>query len=85
METGKLSKDYPQKFFAHVNRNKRLTARILQLRHPSDSLINSDKKMVELLKTTFLGFFREDEGSTPVLQPRTQTYMADLLPSTVCR
>ncbi len=35
--------------------------------------------MAELLKTTFLGFFREDEGSTPVLQPRTQTYMADLL------
>ncbi len=25
---------------------------------------------------TFLGFFREDEGSTPVLQPRTQTNMA---------
>ncbi len=35
--------------------------------------------MAELLKTTFLGFFREDEGSTPVLQPRTQTYMADPL------
>ncbi len=32
-----------------------------------------------LLKTTFLGFFREDEGSTPVLQPRKQTYMADPL------
>ncbi len=35
--------------------------------------------MAELLKTTFLGFFREDEGSTPVLQPRTQTNMADPL------
>ncbi len=35
--------------------------------------------MVELLKTTFLGFFREDEGSTPVLQPRTQINMADPL------
>ncbi len=33
--------------------------------------------MAELLKTTFLGFFREDEGSTLVLQPRTQTNMAD--------
>ncbi len=66
----------PQKFFAHVNRNKRLTARILQLRHPSGSLINSDQEMTELLNATFLGFFREDEGSTPVLQPRTQTFMA---------
>ncbi len=79
METGKLSKDCPQKFFAHVNRNKRLTACILQLRHPSGSLINSDQEMAELFKTTFLGFLREDEGSTPVLQPRTQTYMADPL------
>ncbi len=79
METGKLSKDCPQTFFAHVNRNKRLTARILQLRHPSGSLVNSDQGMAELLKTTFLGFFREDEGSTPVLQPRTQTNMADPL------
>ncbi len=35
--------------------------------------------MAELLKTTFLGFFREDEESTPVLQPRTQTYMANPL------
>ncbi len=35
--------------------------------------------MAELLKTTFLGFFREDEGSTSVLQPRTQTNMADPL------
>ncbi len=35
--------------------------------------------MAELLKTTFLGFFREDEGSNPVLQPRTQTNMADPL------
>ncbi len=35
--------------------------------------------MAELLKTTFLGFFREDEGPTPVLQPRTQPYMADPL------
>ncbi len=53
---------------------KRLPARILQLRHPRGSLINSDQ---ERLKTTFLGFFRDDEGSTPVRQPRTQTYMAD--------
>ncbi len=35
--------------------------------------------MAEFLKTTFLGFFREGEGSTPVLQPRTQTNMADPL------
>ncbi len=35
--------------------------------------------MAELLKSTFLGFFREDEGSTPVLQPRAQTYMSDPL------
>ncbi len=70
---------FKQFFYAHVNRNKRLTARILQLRHPCGSLINSDQEMAELLKTTFLGFFREDEGSTPVLQPRTQTYMADPL------
>ncbi len=27
----------------------------------------------------FLGFFREDVGSNSVLQPRTQTYMADPL------
>ncbi len=56
-----------------------MTARNLQLRHPSGSLINSDQEMAELLKATFLGFFREDEGSIPVLQPRTQTYMADPL------
>ncbi len=37
------------------------------------------QEITELLKTTFLGFFREDEGSTPVLQPRTQTYIADPL------
>ncbi len=66
-------------FYAHVNRNKQLTARILQLRHPSGFLINSDQELAELLKTTFLGFFREDLGSTPVLQPRTQTTMADPL------
>ncbi len=65
--------------FARVNRNKRLTARFLQLRHPNGSLMNSDQKITELLKTTFLGFFRENEGSTPVLQPRTQTCMADSL------
>ncbi len=35
--------------------------------------------MAELLKTTFLGFFREDEGSTSVLHPRTQTNMSDPL------
>ncbi len=35
--------------------------------------------MAELPKTTFLGFFREDEGSTPVLQPHRQTNMADPL------
>ncbi len=79
METGKLSKGCPQNFFAYVNRNKRLNVRILQLRYPSGSLINSDQEMAELLKTTFLGFFREDEGSTPVLQPRTQTFMAEPL------
>ncbi len=33
----------------------------------------------QLLKMTFLGPFREEEGSTPVLQLRTQTYMADPL------
>ncbi len=35
--------------------------------------------MAELLKTNFLGFFREDDESTPVLQQRTQTNMADPL------
>ncbi len=64
---------------AHVNRSKRLTACIPQLRHPSGSLINSDQEMAELLKTTFLGFLHEDEGSTLVLQTRTQTCMADPL------
>ncbi len=68
-----------KKIFAHVNGSKRLTARILQLRHSSGSLINSDQEMAGLLKTTFLGFFREDEGSTPVFQPRRQTYVADPL------
>ncbi len=68
-----------QKNFVHANRNQKLTARILQLRHPSGSLINSDQEMVELLKTTFLGFFRENKGSTPAIQPRTQAYMADPL------
>ncbi len=35
--------------------------------------------MAELLETNFLGFFREDDESTPVLQQRTQTYMAEPL------
>ncbi len=35
--------------------------------------------MAELPKTTFLCFFREDEGATLVFQPRTQTCMADLI------
>ncbi len=35
--------------------------------------------MAELLKTTFLGFFREDEGSTPVIQPRIKICMAGSL------
>ncbi len=35
--------------------------------------------MVDLLKKTFLGFFREDEGSTPVLQPHTQACVTDPL------
>ncbi len=35
--------------------------------------------MAELPKTTFLEFFLEDEGSTPVLQPRTKTRIADPL------
>ncbi len=51
--------------------------RVLLERHPSGSFINSDQETAVLLKTTFLGFFREDEGSNPVIQPRTQTYMAD--------
>ncbi len=38
-----------------------------------------DQEMAELRNTTFLGFFREDEDSTPVLKPHTQTYMADPL------
>ncbi len=54
-----------------------MTARILQLRHPSGSLINSEQEMAELLKATVLGLFREDKGSNRVLQPRTQTYMAE--------
>ncbi len=65
------AKTASKKLFAHVDRNKRMTACILQLRHPSGSLKNSNQEMAELLKTTFLGFFREDEGSTPVLPPRT--------------
>ncbi len=32
--------------------------------------------MVELLKTSYPGFFCEDEGSTPVLQLRTQICLA---------
>ncbi len=56
-----------------------MTARTLHLRHPSGSLINSDQEMAELLNTTFLGFFREDEDLTPVLKPRAQTYMGDPL------
>ncbi len=46
---------------------------------PSGSLINSDQEMAALLKMTFLEFFREDEGSISLLQPRTQTYLADPL------
>ncbi len=34
---------------------------------------------MELLEKTFLGFFRDDEGSTPVLLLRTQICVADPL------
>ncbi len=60
MKLANSAKTTPKKMFAQVNRNKRYTARILQLRHPSGSLKNSDQEMAELPKTTFLGFFRED-------------------------
>ncbi len=73
------AKTAPKKNFAHVNRNKRLTEHILLLRHSSGFLINCDQERAKLLQTTFLGFFHEDERSTPVLHPRTQTYMADPL------
>ncbi len=49
-----------------LNRNKRLTARILQLRHPSGSLINSDQEIADFLKTTFLGFFRGRKDASHV-------------------
>ncbi len=69
----------PQQTFAHVNRYKSLTSRILQPRHPNRSRINSDQKIAELLKAIFLCFFRDNEGSTPVFQPRTQTCRANPL------
>ncbi len=74
-----LLKPTPNTFFAHVERNKRLTVRILQLRHPNGSLINSGQEMAELLKTTLLDFFREDDDLTAILQPQTQTCTADPL------
>ncbi len=64
---------------ARVSRNKRLITRIPQLRLTNGSLINSGQEIAELHKTTFRGFFCEDDGPTPVLQPRTQTYMAEPL------
>ncbi len=33
--------------------------------------------MAELLMATFLGFFCDDDGSTPVLERRTKTSMTD--------
>ncbi len=63
----------------NVNRNKRLAVCILQLRQPSDSLSNLNQEMAELLKKIVLFFLCEDEGSTPVFKPRTQTCMVDLL------
>ncbi len=58
---GKLAnsaKTADKTFFAHVGGNNRLTARILQLRHPSGFLIKFGQEMAKLLKTIFLGFFR---------------------------
>ncbi len=72
-------KPTPKTFFTHVERNKRLTVRILQLCRPNGSLINSGQEMAELLKTILLDCFREDDDSTAVLQPHTQTCMADPL------
>ncbi len=72
------AKTAPKKIY-HVNRNQLLNARILQLRHPSSFLLNSNQETANLLKTTFIGFIREDEGSTAVFQPRTETCMADPL------
>ncbi len=63
----------------NVNRNKRLAVRILQLGQSSGSLLKLDQEMAEVLKTTLLGFFHEDEGSTPVSQIRTQTCLTDPL------
>ncbi len=54
-----------------------MNARILQLRQPSGPPLNLGQEMAELRKTIFLGFICEVEGSTPVLQPRTQTCVAD--------
>ncbi len=57
----------------NVDRSKRLAVRILQLGHPSGSLLNLNQEMAELFKKIVLFFFCVDEGSTPVFQPRTQT------------
>ncbi len=56
-----------------------MTVRIPQLRHPNGFLINSGQEMAGLLKSTLLDFFREDDESSPVLQPHTQTRVADPL------
>ncbi len=56
----------------HVNRNERLNARILQLRHSSGPFVNSDQEMVELLKATILVFLSRGSGVNPRI-PITHT------------
>ncbi len=49
-----------KKFFAHVNRNKRMGTRIQRLLHPDGSPATTGQEMTDLLKQTFQGFCRTD-------------------------
>ncbi len=77
METGKLGQVGPQtKFFAHMNRKKRMGTRIQRLLHPDGSSATTDQEVADLLKQTFQSFYRTDKGSTPTFHPRTEISMA---------
>ncbi len=66
----------PKKFFAHVNRNKRMGTRIQRLLHPDGSPETTNQEMADLLKQTFQSFYRTGKGSTPTFHPRTEISMA---------
>ncbi len=66
----------PKKIFAHVNRNKRMGARIQRPLYLDGSLVTTDQEMADLLKQTFQSVYPTDKVSTAIFHARTEIRMA---------